>query len=94
ALPSPGGGGLPLAPAGAADGEGALVGVLGRTRAELLRDLTAPRTTTELARRLGVSNATASAHAAALRAAGLLTTTRTGRSVHHAPTPLGELLTR
>ncbi|MGW1932920.1 ArsR family transcriptional regulator [Streptomyces sp. NPDC001919] len=40
-----------------------------------------PRTTTDLARRTGVSNATASAHAAALRGAGLITTTRTGRSV-------------
>ncbi|WP_156696033.1 hypothetical protein [Streptomyces ficellus] len=30
--------------------------------------------------------------AAALRAAGLLTTTRTGHSVHHARTPLAELL--
>ncbi|MFH8620363.1 ArsR/SmtB family transcription factor [Streptomyces vietnamensis] len=91
-LAYPAGGGLPLAPP-AASGEDALAGVLGRTRAELLRALTSPRTTTELARRLGVSNATASAHAGALRAAGLLTTTRTGRSVHHATTPLGTLLT-
>ncbi|MGW8765568.1 ArsR/SmtB family transcription factor [Streptomyces sp. NPDC055815] len=90
-LTYPAGGGLPPAPPGA-PGEDALAGVLGRTRAELLRALTSPRTTTELARRLGVSNATASAHAQALRAAGLLTTTRTGRSVHHAPTPLGDLL--
>ncbi|MFF0560262.1 helix-turn-helix domain-containing protein [Streptomyces sp. NPDC020472] len=90
-LAYPAGAGLPLVPSG--DGDG-LSGVLGRTRAELLRVLTEPRTTTELARRLGVSNATASAHAAALRAAGLLTTTRTGRSVHHAPTPLGDLLKR
>nr|WP_190160229.1 helix-turn-helix domain-containing protein [Streptomyces litmocidini] len=90
-LAYPAGGGLPLAPSGAEEG---LAGVLGRTRAELLRVLTQPRTTTELARCLGVSNATASAHAAALRGAGLLTTTRTGRSVHHAPTPLGELLKR
>ncbi|WP_030692021.1 helix-turn-helix domain-containing protein [Streptomyces globisporus] len=93
-LAYPAGGGLPLVPSGAAAGEEGLAGVLGRTRAELLRVLTEPRTTTELARCLGVSNATASAHAAALRAAGLLTTTRTGRSVHHAPTPLGKLLKR
>ncbi|WP_327166476.1 hypothetical protein [Streptomyces zaomyceticus] len=39
-----------------------------------------------------MSNATASAHATALRAAGLITTTRTGRSVHHERTPLGALL--
>ncbi|MEU0401225.1 helix-turn-helix domain-containing protein [Streptomyces sp. NPDC006197] len=93
-LAYPAGGGLPLAPSGASDGSEALAGVLGRTRAELLRLLTEPRTTTELARCLGVSNATASEHAAALRAAELLTTTRTGRSVHHTPTPLGELLRR
>ncbi|MFF5971696.1 ArsR family transcriptional regulator [Streptomyces sp. NPDC012769] len=67
--------------------------VLGRTRTDLLRLLTTPHTTTSLARALGVSNATASAHAAALRAAGLLTTTRTGRSVTHARTSLGTLLT-
>ncbi|MFE7596411.1 ArsR/SmtB family transcription factor [Streptomyces sp. NPDC057494] len=90
-LAYPAGGGLPPAPP-AGPGEDALAGVLGRTRAELLRALTEPRTTTELARRLGVSNATASAHAQALRAAGLLTTTRTGRSVHHAATPLAALL--
>ncbi|MEV4425176.1 ArsR/SmtB family transcription factor [Streptomyces sp. R-07] len=91
-LTYPAGGGLPPVPSGVT-GDEALAGVLGRTRAELLRALSAPRTTTELARRLGVSNATASAHAQALRAAGLLTTTRTGRSVHHATTPLGTLLT-
>ncbi|MFI9207663.1 hypothetical protein ACIGW7_05895 [Streptomyces sp. NPDC053253] len=44
-----------------------------------------------MARRTGISNATASAHAAALRAAGLISTTRTGRSVHHERTPLGAL---
>ncbi|MFF3757909.1 ArsR/SmtB family transcription factor [Streptomyces sp. NPDC002185] len=90
-LTYPAGGGLPPS-APDVPGEDALAGVLGRTRAELLRALTEPRTTTELARRLGVSNATASAHARALRAAGLLTTTRTGRSVHHATTPLTTLL--
>ncbi|MGW4704187.1 helix-turn-helix domain-containing protein [Streptomyces sp. NPDC004285] len=90
-LAYPAGGGLPPAPP-AAPGEDALAGVLGRTRARLLRALTEPLTTTELARRLGVSAATASAHAQALRAAGLLTTTRTGRSVHHAATPLATLL--
>ncbi|MFF0474091.1 ArsR/SmtB family transcription factor [Streptomyces sp. NPDC004284] len=92
-LAYPAGGGLPLDPA-SAPGDDPLAGVLGRTRAELLRSLTRPRTTTELARRLNVSNATASAHAQALRAAGLLTTTRTGRSVHHAVTALGDLLNR
>lgn len=92
-LACPAGPGLPLVPlAAAASGEG-LAGVLGRTRAEVLLALAEPRTTTELARRTGVSDATASAHAAALRAAGLITTVRTGRSVHHARTGLGSLLT-
>ncbi|MFF1506256.1 ArsR/SmtB family transcription factor [Streptomyces sp. NPDC058326] len=90
-LTYPAGRGLPPAPSCGAPDE-ALAGVLGRTRTELLRALTEPRTTTELARRTGVSNATASAHASALRAAGLITTTRTGRTVHHERTPLGALL--
>ncbi|MFF8836493.1 ArsR/SmtB family transcription factor [Streptomyces sp. NPDC015130] len=91
-LAYPAGRGLPLAPDGDGTREEALTAVLGRTRAELLRVLDEARTTTGLARRLGVSNATASAHAQALRAAGLITTTRTGRSVQHARTPLGALL--
>ncbi|CAM5229946.1 ArsR/SmtB family transcription factor [Streptomyces narbonensis] len=92
-LAYPAGRGLPLAPDGDGTREEALAGVLGRTRADLLHALDEARTTTGLARGLGVSNATASAHAQALRAAGLITTTRTGRSVHHARTPLGVLLT-
>ncbi|MEU8619209.1 winged helix-turn-helix domain-containing protein [Streptomyces sp. NPDC048623] len=69
-----------------------LAPALGRTRAELLRLLGEPLTTTELARALRVSNATASEHAGALRAAGLLTTTRTGRSVTHERTALADLI--
>ncbi|MFF6777836.1 helix-turn-helix domain-containing protein [Streptomyces sp. NPDC012637] len=95
-LTYPAGPGLPPVPDGPAPPDEALAGVLGRTRAELLRLLTGPHTgphtTTALARALGVSNATASAHAAALRAAGLLTTTRTGRSVTHERTSLGTLV--
>ncbi|MYS07185.1 helix-turn-helix domain-containing protein [Streptomyces sp. SID6041] len=93
-LAYPAGGGVPPVPEppGAGDGDGGLSAVLGRTRTAVLRALAEPRTTTDLARRTGVSNATASAHAAALRSAGLITTTRTGRSVHHARTPLGALL--
>ncbi|MFD7979961.1 helix-turn-helix domain-containing protein [Streptomyces sp. NPDC059071] len=91
-LTYPAGPGLPPVPDGPASPGEALAAVLGRTRAELLRLLTEPHTTTTLARTLRVSNATASAHAAALRAAGLLTTTRTGRSVTHERTPLGTLV--
>ncbi|MBD0422744.1 winged helix-turn-helix transcriptional regulator [Streptomyces sp. TRM S81-3] len=92
ALAYPAGRGLPLVPEEGSQAEEPLAGVLGRTRLALLRSLDEARTTTGLARRIGVSNATASAHASALRAAGLLTTTRTGRSVRHARTPLAELL--
>ncbi|MFI0988300.1 ArsR/SmtB family transcription factor [Streptomyces exfoliatus] len=91
-LAYPAGRGLPLAADGADTPEDALAGVLGHTRTALLRALAEPRTTTELARRTNVSNATASAHASALRAAGLITTERTGRSVHHTRTPLASLL--
>ncbi|MCX5206433.1 winged helix-turn-helix domain-containing protein [Streptomyces sp. NBC_00237] len=73
-------------------GTAPLAGVIGRTRLALLRALDESPTTTGLALRLGVSNATASAHASALRAAGLLTTTRTGLSVRHTRTPLADLL--
>ncbi|GGZ04366.1 transcriptional regulator [Streptomyces avidinii] len=66
--------------------------VLGRTRLEALRLLAEPHTTTSLARALRVSNATASSHAAALRSAGMATTTRTGRSVAHQRTALGTLV--
>ncbi|MFJ9809783.1 ArsR family transcriptional regulator [Streptomyces sp. NPDC101158] len=94
-LTYPAGPGLPPVPDGAGDPaqpDEALAQTLGRTRAEALRLLAEPRTTTSLARALRVSNATASAHAAALRAAGLVTTRRTGRSVSHERTALGTLL--
>ncbi|MEU2545316.1 winged helix-turn-helix domain-containing protein [Streptomyces roseolus] len=93
-LAYPAGPGLPPVPEGGGGPEEPLAGVLGPTRAALLRALPAPRTTTELARALGVSAATVSGHTAALRAAGLLTTARTGRSVHHSRTAVAELLLR
>ncbi|GAA3395142.1 helix-turn-helix domain-containing protein [Streptomyces roseoviridis] len=92
-LTYPAGPGLPPAPDASATAEDPLPPVLGRTRTDLLRLLATPHTTTGLARALDVSNATASAHAAALRAAGLVTTTRTGRSVTHVRTALGALMT-
>ncbi|MFC0601632.1 ArsR/SmtB family transcription factor [Streptomyces palmae] len=91
-LTYPAGPGLPpTAERPAADAE-ALAAVLGRTRLEALRLLAEPHTTTSLARALRVSNATASSHAAALRSAGMATTTRTGRSVTHRRTALGTLV--
>ncbi|MFF9015245.1 ArsR/SmtB family transcription factor [Streptomyces sp. NPDC014870] len=84
--------GLPLTPDAAPGTDESLAAVLGRTRLELLRALADAHTTTTLARRLGISNATASAHASALRGAGLITTVRAGRAVEHRRTPLGTLL--
>ncbi|WP_367135494.1 MULTISPECIES: helix-turn-helix domain-containing protein [Streptomyces] len=86
--------GLPLSPEGAGDRDGALAEVLGRTRVDVLTALAEEHTTTGLARRLGVSNATASAHAAALRGAGLVASERAGRAVLHRRTELGSLLVR
>ncbi|MDT0466628.1 ArsR/SmtB family transcription factor [Streptomyces gibsoniae] len=88
ALTYPAGPGLPLPLAS----ENALSDVLGRTRLAILLLLDREHTTGDLARRLGVSNATASAHTAALRGASLITTSRAGRAVLHRRTPLGTLL--
>jgi DNA-binding transcriptional ArsR family regulator len=70
-----------------------LVRLLGATRAAMLADLGAPRSTTDLARRLAVSPATASHHLHALAAAGLTTSRREGRAVLYVRTPLGDVLT-
>ncbi|MGW2424297.1 ArsR/SmtB family transcription factor [Streptomyces sp. NPDC001709] len=91
-LTYPAGPGLPLSPAGVEGRDDALAEVLGRTRVGILLLLADEHTTSGLARRLGVSNATASAHTAALRGAGLITTVRAGRAVLHRRTELGSLL--
>jgi DNA-binding transcriptional ArsR family regulator len=70
-----------------------LARLLGTTRAALLADLGAPRSTTELAERLSLSPATASHHLTALRGAGLVTSRRDGRAVLYVRTPLGDALT-
>jgi DNA-binding transcriptional ArsR family regulator len=72
----------------------ALAALVGRTRAAALGTIGSGCTTTELARRIGVSPAAASQHTAVLRRAGLITTHRHGSAVLHALTPLGtDLLT-
>lgn len=71
---------------------GGLVGLIGGSRAAMLADLVAPRSTTELAQRLSLSPATTSHHLSALRQAGLITGRRDGRSVLYARTPLGDAL--
>ncbi|MER5767597.1 helix-turn-helix domain-containing protein [Streptomyces sp. NPDC001985] len=70
----------------------ALAGVLGRTRARLLAELTSPASTTELARRIALSAGGVSQHLTALRAAGLVSAHRTGRMVLYARTSVGESL--
>ncbi|WP_307812694.1 ArsR/SmtB family transcription factor [Micromonospora coerulea] len=70
----------------------ALGAVLGRGRARLLAELDAPRSTTELARRTGLSLAGVSQHLTTLRAAGLVVTHRAGRSLLSSRTPVAEAL--
>ena len=69
-----------------------LSGLLGHTRAAVLRALRTPRSTTELAACVGTSAPSASEHATALRASGLVQTVRRGRGVNHSLTPLGRSL--
>jgi DNA-binding transcriptional ArsR family regulator len=66
-----------------------LVALLGRTRAECLRVLLTPRSTTELADQLGTSVGTASKQATILRKTGLVTSDRRGPAVMHSTTSLG-----
>ncbi|MEV8321501.1 winged helix-turn-helix domain-containing protein [Streptomyces sp. NPDC059900] len=63
--------------------------LLGRTRAAVLRTAVGGCGTTELARRLNISPATASHHATVLRNARLVTTHREGKAVLHTITSLG-----
>jgi len=77
---------------GSADGDAAvdsLAALLGPTRAAVLRALTAPRGTAELARVVGISPASASEHAKVLRDVYLIETVREGRVARHSLTGLG-----
>ncbi|MBB2937051.1 hypothetical protein FHX82_004115 [Amycolatopsis bartoniae] len=74
------------------DGTASLVALLGETRAQVLRALSVPRSTTSVARHVVTSAASASKHAAVLREAGLVTSTREGHAVLHQVTPLGRAL--
>ncbi|GAA1184541.1 DNA-binding transcriptional ArsR family regulator [Kitasatospora gansuensis] len=70
-----------------------LSGLIGSARARALRAVgQEPCSTTELAARLGIGLSTASAHAAALRMTGAITTQRQGRQVRHLVAPLGHAL--
>ncbi|MBP2322088.1 DNA-binding transcriptional ArsR family regulator [Kibdelosporangium banguiense] len=69
-----------------------LAGVVGRTKARLLRALDSPASTTVLAERLGVAPSTISEHIKALAAAGLLNGRRAGRNVNYSRSSLGDEL--
>ncbi|GHA70361.1 helix-turn-helix domain-containing protein [Streptomyces termitum] len=71
-----------------------LATLLGRTRATALRAAAGGATTGEIARAAGVSAASASRHATALRDAGLVTTRRHGATVLHTLTPVGASVLR
>ncbi|MFI1012863.1 ArsR/SmtB family transcription factor [Streptomyces sp. NPDC020965] len=68
--------------------------LVGHTRSAVLQAIRYGCTTSELARRAGVSLASASQHAAVLRDAGLVLTLRHGNAVLHTLTPLGAALLR
>lgn len=81
---------------GGADGGGGdaaarahLARLLGHTRAAVLLSVGGDCTTSELALRSGVSVSSASEHAAVLRDAGLITSSRDRNAVRHALTPVG-----
>ncbi|MFD8011178.1 DUF5937 family protein [Streptomyces sp. NPDC058955] len=75
-----------------ATGARAIAAVLGRSRALLLTELGSPASTTELARRTGLSPAGVSQCLTALRGAGLVSAHRAGRSVLYARTAAAETL--
>ncbi|GAA3164019.1 helix-turn-helix domain-containing protein [Nonomuraea salmonea] len=68
-------------------GAAALARLIGPHRAQILRALAAPATTTQLVRQLGLSLGAVGGHLAVLRESGLITRTRTGRSVRYERTP-------
>ncbi len=77
-------GGLEPQPGAAADHGRAVAAVLGRTRAAVLTAVSVSScSTTELARRVGISPASASEHARVLCQAGLISTRRMGSAVRH-----------
>ncbi|MFF1506171.1 ArsR family transcriptional regulator [Streptomyces sp. NPDC058326] len=71
-----------------------LTALLGRTRAAALRAAATGATTGEMARAAGVSAASASRHATALRDAGLITSSRHAATVLHTLTPVGASVLR
>jgi DNA-binding transcriptional ArsR family regulator/uncharacterized membrane protein YkvA (DUF1232 family) len=76
----------------AVPGGSSLANLLGDTRAAVLSVIEDGCTTTELARRVGVSLPSASRHTTALREAGLVISVRLRNMVIHTLTPLGRSL--
>jgi DNA-binding transcriptional ArsR family regulator len=74
------------------DREDALGELLGRSRAEILVSLRSPRSTTDLAREIGLTAATVSSHLAILRRSGLVTSWRSGRRVLYQRTALASMM--
>ena len=72
----------------------ALAALLGRGRGRILHQLTQLRTTTDLARRLGIAKSSVSEHVTTLRNSHLITSRRDGKAVWHTCTPLGLSLIR
>jgi len=70
----------------------ALEHVLGRSKARLLASLDSPASTTDVAARVQLSVSATSEHLAALKAAGLLRTRRSGRSILHLRTAVANAL--
>lgn len=69
-----------------------LTALIGQTRTSVLESIGDGRTTSELARRVGVSVASISQHTAVLREARLIRSSRAGKAVLHTITPLGAAL--
>ncbi|WP_027345549.1 ArsR/SmtB family transcription factor [Hamadaea tsunoensis] len=72
--------------------EGALAELIGRTRAAVLEAAAEGCTTGEIARRLGISPASASQHLTVLREAGMVMSVREANKVRHIVTPLGHVM--
>jgi len=69
-----------------------MAAALGAGRASVLKGLAVPRTTTELARQLGLGASTVSWHLSQVGRAGLVEPHRLGRSVFYRPSHEGERL--
>jgi DNA-binding transcriptional ArsR family regulator len=71
---------------------GAMDELIGGTRADILRSLEAPMTTSEIARRLHLTPAAVSQQLGVLRRSGAVEADRVGRGVYSRLTPLGRSL--